>query len=299
MNEASRWRLELARKLVLAYRDNPNVRAVLVGGSVARGCADRYSDIELGVFWDEPPTDEFCLSITRVLGGTPGGFVPHAFDGAPPSSGARLERLYLGGDKETGLLIEVQHETVGRVEGCIADVIARHDTSLSKQELIAVIGYGVPLCGVALIEEWRERTSPYPVQLSHKVIAENLRVGPWSRKELYAERNEVLLTHEDLARTGLRLLTVLMGLNRLYAPSDDFKWMELIIKEMSIAPPELARRLKRVFGRPPGVAVADLKTLWTETVALLEEHMPEVDTSEARRQLESPRTVWDRAPTAS
>jgi molecular chaperone GrpE len=31
---------------------------MLVGGSTARGHADRFSDLELGIFWHEPPTDE-------------------------------------------------------------------------------------------------------------------------------------------------------------------------------------------------------------------------------------------------
>ena len=30
---------------------------MLLGGSVARGQADRYSDIELSVVWREPPTE--------------------------------------------------------------------------------------------------------------------------------------------------------------------------------------------------------------------------------------------------
>src|SRR5262245_56324184 len=58
MNEASQWRLALARQLAPLYAANPHVAAVLVGGSTARGHADRFSDIELGIFWHEPPTDE-------------------------------------------------------------------------------------------------------------------------------------------------------------------------------------------------------------------------------------------------
>lgn len=57
MNAASQWRHTIAKRLAPIYAANPHVAAVLVGGSTARGHADRYSDIELGVFWHQPPTD--------------------------------------------------------------------------------------------------------------------------------------------------------------------------------------------------------------------------------------------------
>src|SRR2546421_4403576 len=58
MNEASAGRLALAQQLAPYYRANPKVAAVTVEGSVARGYADRFSDIDLVVFWSEPPTEK-------------------------------------------------------------------------------------------------------------------------------------------------------------------------------------------------------------------------------------------------
>lgn len=57
MNDASQWRYKLAQQVAPIYAANPHVAAVLVGGSTARGHADRFSDIELGVFWHQEPTD--------------------------------------------------------------------------------------------------------------------------------------------------------------------------------------------------------------------------------------------------
>jgi predicted nucleotidyltransferase len=57
MNSASQWRQEFARRIAPAYAANPNVAAIVLGGSSARGHADRYSDIEIGIFWHQPPTE--------------------------------------------------------------------------------------------------------------------------------------------------------------------------------------------------------------------------------------------------
>src|SRR5690348_8691674 len=51
-------RLALAEQAASAYVANPHVAAVLVAGSVGRGLADEHSDIELDVYWAEPPTPE-------------------------------------------------------------------------------------------------------------------------------------------------------------------------------------------------------------------------------------------------
>ena len=58
MNEASFWRLALAQLIAPHYTDNPKVRVVSLGGSVAQGYADRYSSIDLAVFWRAAPTQK-------------------------------------------------------------------------------------------------------------------------------------------------------------------------------------------------------------------------------------------------
>ncbi len=69
MNEASRWRLGRAREIAPVYLADPRVRAVMVGGSVARGWADRYSDVEVGVFWEAfPSPEQFRAAMERARG---------------------------------------------------------------------------------------------------------------------------------------------------------------------------------------------------------------------------------------
>src|SRR5215208_5145134 len=55
---------EIAKRRALAeivapeYAANPKVAGVLLAGSVARGLADGFSDIEIDIYWHAPPTDE-------------------------------------------------------------------------------------------------------------------------------------------------------------------------------------------------------------------------------------------------
>src|SRR5437588_12096361 len=69
MKEESLWRYALAQQIASHSRANPKVAAVLVEGSVARGYADHSSDIDLAVFWAEPPTAQERRDIVTRAGG--------------------------------------------------------------------------------------------------------------------------------------------------------------------------------------------------------------------------------------
>lgn len=56
MQQESLWRYALAQQIAAYARANPNVAAVLVEGSVAKDDADRFSDLDLAVFWTRPPS---------------------------------------------------------------------------------------------------------------------------------------------------------------------------------------------------------------------------------------------------
>ena len=50
LNDASAWRLELARSFIEPYRERADI--AVLGGSVAQGVADRWSDLDTLVYWD-------------------------------------------------------------------------------------------------------------------------------------------------------------------------------------------------------------------------------------------------------
>jgi hypothetical protein len=69
INKATEWRLAFARQIAREYCKNPKVQVIVVSGSVSRGQADAYSDIELDLFWQEPPTDEERLRPIKQVNG--------------------------------------------------------------------------------------------------------------------------------------------------------------------------------------------------------------------------------------
>jgi len=55
MVDHSAWRLQLARRYIEPYAERAPI--AVLGGSVAQGVADRWSDVDTLVYWDEIDRD--------------------------------------------------------------------------------------------------------------------------------------------------------------------------------------------------------------------------------------------------
>jgi hypothetical protein len=274
--------LALARALVPVYSEIADVRAVLIGGSVARGLADTYSDLEIGVFWSEPPSDaDRQAAITRVGGElfSPQSFPPFATDPEwVVSEHYRITEIVIGGRCYTGTSnINTQHFTMAGMERCLADVIDRYDIAPAKHEVLSAVQHGIPLYGEALLDRWRTEAARYPVELACRVIRDHLWFGPGFVPESFAGRGDLLLLYQHFVATAQHLLQVLAGLNRVYYPSSESKWMDWIIGQMEVAPSDLSARLKSIFQMDPFEGGRQLRRLVHETISLLEGKLPEVN----------------------
>ncbi|MEJ2708891.1 MAG: nucleotidyltransferase domain-containing protein [Anaerolineales bacterium] len=61
------WRLDFAKQLAVKIRAFAGLRAIVAGGSVVRGYADAYSDLELLLFWDALPDDDTRHALIETL----------------------------------------------------------------------------------------------------------------------------------------------------------------------------------------------------------------------------------------
>ena len=278
MNDTSRRLLTLARGITAAYAANPEVAAVLVGGSVARGHADRWSDLELGVFWVAVPTEPARAAAASAAGATDRCEYP---DATLPE--AREEDYLIGGVK-----VDVVHLTVEAGDRVIGDVTERGDAGVAKQILVSTVRHGIPLHGAALLAAWRARTVAYPDGLARAMVEQHLALGPHWWLEMLVERDDLPYLYDLLCRAEHSVLGALCGLNRVYVPSTTLKWTERVAGDLTVAPPDLAGRLKRVFRAEPREGVQEARRLIEETVALVEAHLPAFDTAPVRARLTAP-----------
>jgi hypothetical protein len=259
---------------------------VLLSGSVARGIADRYSDIELMVFWDRAPRQR----LRRLAAETGGGVLTacHPYD---PDNEEWADDVLV-----CGVEIQVSHRTLPRTERWLADVLERASPDLVKQDLIALIRTAVVLHGEGLVTGWRQRTDRYPQQLALAMIQAHLDFrSAWQRRKLL-DRGELLPLYEDLTATVRNVLLVLLGLNRIYFPHLGFKWMRRLAAEFTVAPADLPARLDAVLTAAPATAVPVADALVADTLTLIADHLPQAGAAQDLALLWHERPVWDTAP---
>jgi hypothetical protein len=276
-NEITKRRA-LAEIVAPAYAENPKVAGVLLAGSVARGIADQFSDIEIDIFWHAPPTDEDRRAPIERAGWQP---IYRHVD----------ENEWAVGFLIAGVKVDTSQFLVSTLDRWLDDAIVRADTEPEYQVRITAIQHGQPLYGAEMIERWRAKIAEYPAALAHAMVAQYISFRPRYLLEMLAARDDVLLLHQDLLASEQLILSVLMGINRVYAPHPYHKWLDWEIRQLKIAPPDLNRRLRQILRVEPRMAVDQLHQLIEETFALVERHLPGFDTGAARAVFDERRVV--------
>jgi hypothetical protein len=284
MSQASAWRLRFAQRLAPAYATLPDVSAVLLGGSASRGWADRYSDIEVGVFWKNVPTDEERMHIAEQVGGE-----RIRADSYNPEQQVWLEEYVVD-----GVSIDLVHRTVETTEQLITDVLTRYDIVDYKQILLVALQDGFPFSGGEVLERWQAQIDPYPDGLMLAMLDAHLRFNPWWYVEAFALRNDFVLVYQALTTVSQRLLYALLALNKSYYPG--MKWVSKHLARLAIVPPSFAARLQHCFDGEMRHGIQDMRLLVEETFTLASIYAPSIDWAGRQQRLRSVRTPVDRPP---
>jgi hypothetical protein len=274
------WRLDVARHLAAPISAFPGVQAIVVGGSVARGYADAYSDLELPIFWESLPGDDTRHAVVAALGAE---FL-HGYDG--PS----LEDQLL----IHGFQVDLWHGTVASEESVIDAVLHGYSTDLGDSNFMDTVRACIPLYGAEVIRDWKERARDYPDELALRVIRERLPAFQTSQLAIAAQRDNPTEFYAGLSHLQQAMFLVLLALNRAYFPT--FKWMYRVLESLAVQPQDTAQRFRRTFAVPFPEAVAGMAQLLDETLALVERRFPQIDTGSARRRLAYTRVAYEKPP---
>ena len=289
MNTAVADRMCIAERILQVYANCPNSIVGFVFGSVGNGFADKYSDLEIGVIWNSAPEESDLREICESVGGTDWTY-----------SGFHEEKLGYGDDyKVEGLQIEPAHWTMEIIDRVIKEVMEEHDVSMNgwmyeRQAMLATLQRGKVGFGEEALTEIRERFRTYPKELSVKMVMNNLAFGNLEALRMLAKRREVPLFQSHLVNRIRNLYGILYGLNKVYVSS--FKWNRYFFDEFSFIPSSFVKRVDALFENPPETSVEIYANLVEDTLGLIEEHLPEAITSDAKNRFYEETRVWSPSP---
>ena len=275
---ASRDRRKRAGVLALAYTADPEVEAVLLGGSAGAGHADRFSDLELGVFRRSPPTEATRqAAIDRCA-----GVVVELF--------AAEDGSWVDEWRAHGLTVETVHVTLADAQENLEAVLERHDPDPGLQGLPAALTIGMALHGEAPLEEWRRAAAAYPDGLVRAIVSRQAQLDHFWRFAMFEERRNPVLAACALVDVHERLLRTLLAVNRVYDAG--LKSLDAVDARLIVAPPRLLERIREAYEVPLEQADVVVRPLVEETYDLVERHVPDVDVARLRAIFRHQRPLW-------
>jgi hypothetical protein len=269
MNPHAQWRLALAETISRRIAVFEGVEAIVVGGSVARGYADEYSDLEIPVFWETLPGDAVRQAVIADLGA----------DLLYPYRGPALEDNLL----IRGFQVDLWHNTVADEDKVIDAVLTGYSTDLGDSNFMDTLRSCIPLYGHAIIAGWKARAQIYPGPLAIRTIEAVLTALDVRQLALHARRDNPTLLYGSFCELQQQLFLVLLALNRAYFPT--FKWLYRTLETLPIQPTATAQRLRLIFRAPPGIAIDQMLRLIHETLELVERYEPTLPTAATRHKL--------------
>jgi predicted nucleotidyltransferase len=270
----SRADFAVADRVAAVFAEHLEVVAIAVGGSVARGIADEYSDLDLYVYCREfPSAADRAALIGRLPAERWKSHTEHE------SSGLLVEAfLCEGAEVDLNLMLEKT------TEACIRSVTQKLNLARNIQAFVGGFGDCVALYGHDRIESWRTSAAAYPEELAHKMVSAHLAIEPLWVPGLDGSRaSDLLVLHEELSRVQQGILGVLLGLNHQYFPPR-YKRFSRLMGSMSIQPDDVGQRMLETFSLEPVAAIDHLRQLVHETFDLVGTHMPALDVEAARRR---------------
>ena len=296
MSSPSAWRIEFARsRIVPAYAASSNVGAVFIAGSVARGLADRFSDVEVHVFWNDPPSYDERVAIAAAVGGSievrgdclptvaehhrliaaSAGSVGYAW----PREAEEWSDLYF----VDGVYLDVSGFLCTQMESCLEGLARLRGGDVwppteTAEMLIAAVEDGLLVHGEEVASSWKTRCRPYPEALTLAVVQRNLQVEKdWWAIDQLVTRGERLLVYEVLATLQRKVMRILLALNRIYLTDVRLKWIAYLCEKMTIQPPNLSQRLGTLYGLDLGRAAAEMQSICEDVWDLVDRELPGIE----------------------
>lgn len=280
-----------ARLMADLVRDCPKElgHEIYLYGSVAKGYADRFSDVEITFLVDEVQEASVYEAWLRSAGAT--------VDPATMAwGGGHTTKSWLD-----GLFIEAAWRPAGAVAEVVGEVSRSETTDHWKLVDAWHIVYALPLTEAPQLSAWQAALTPYPKALQRKLIEDATRSFtephgyPLSLVNAFklAERGAAMDLSGELTWAVERALRILFAANRQWEP--DYKWLKYEARRLEVKPDRLVERVNDVFMLPDlGERVLSCFQLLLDALELVPGHIDiareTAHVSEAMRPAERLRT---------
>ncbi len=265
---APEW--SLAERVVSAYADVDGLRMAVVTGSLARGLADEASDVDIYLYGEGPVLTTAPLDRARVLGGERVVAIP--------TGHGWFEKYRLGRH-----LVDIETSDTAGLAAAADALAAGAVPTDAVVKLAAGVRDARAVLGRGELEAWQARLAYTDAVAVAEVKARGPRLlSAQALYELTLARGDVLSFSTRLSAVLLDAIALLGAANRQFVPVGEPKWLPWHLSRLAEVPRGVLATIGRALLEPSPEAMADVDHLLTEVLDLVDQLVPEADTSTAR-----------------
>lgn len=242
--EHSSSRLNLAQSMLPLLLQNDNITAIVVGGSVGRGCADEYSDLEIGLVWAQESMPQDKIRLLETIG-TPD----------------QDDSVFIGGKSmDTAFKVDVIHTTTDEIEQAL------HNEK-EFEELRGFLWASIPIHNVSAVKTWQKKLHKQFETNRPNLIQTNI-----SRlTQHWDELSTIPITEYIQCRN--KQIDIITTLIRIICFTQHqvghSKWIHWSIKQTNPCFSELPNKLLSLFHHEPNDGFARLQEICLECMDLI------------------------------
>jgi len=282
VNQLSPKQRELVSSLSKKLEAIRGIKAVVLAGSHARGCARPESDVDVGIFYSEaaPFSIQKIRELAGVVNDTAGPVVTDLYGWGPWINGGAW--LTIGGQR-----VDLIYRNLEQVQRVIAEAEAgRYEVHYLQQPpfgffsgiYLGEIAVCIPLFDPeGLVDGLKRRVTDYPEALRRRLVQDYLFMAEFTLTAFapkFVVRRDNYGTAACLTRAVNELVMALFALNRKYPVNDKTALAE--VAEFHCAPHDFGLRVQKALRHlgtdAPGLnaAVDHIAQLARETIELAE-----------------------------
>ncbi len=235
---------------------------IWLAGSVSRGWADQFSDIEINVIWGKPPSVEERTQVVRDHHGELLSLHPYEEE-------EWSEAYEIGGVK-----YEISGFLADTIEGLFECCLQTGEATIDEQCILASIQNGSPLVNEVMYKKWKSQIEPYPFILQKTMIERFGDPGTrWKDRHVMLARQDYFILQDTIQTSLKRLFCVLFALNGRYIPHPVFKWgLREMEESIHIKPEGMKEKLTVLLSHKQSyeTKIYTLEELWKEINQLME-----------------------------
>jgi hypothetical protein len=276
VKQLSEKQREMVTSLAQRFGTIRGMKAVVLGGSHARGRAQTGSDIDLGLLYSEasPISIQSVRELAEAVNDTVGPVVTDFYQWGPWVNGGAW--LTIGGQR-----IDFLYRSLEHLERVIAEAeTGQYEVHYFQQPpfgffsgtYLGEIAVCIPLFDPdARLEALKQRVADYPEALRRAVVQDYLFMAEFTLTSFAskaAARSDTYGTAACLTRAVNELVMVLFALNRKYPINDKTALAE--VTEFELAPREFGSCVQKTLAQL-GASAAELIAAVESIVQLLRE----------------------------